>query len=206
MSHDQHMPGATTIEITPEQAEIARLASLPPIECDRELSATAKKLGCRVPTLRTMVAAARGDRDKKNETGGRGRPIEITEIEAWLQPVDGATLLDELTHTIRQYVILSPHQADAVALWAVFTHAFDAFEFSPKLVIRSPEKRSGKTRLVEILERVVCRPFFLSGITAAALLLVIEEHAPAMLLDEIDALMKGDPEVAEALWYDQFGV
>jgi hypothetical protein len=82
-------------------------------------------------------------------------------------------------------VILSRRQADAVALWVVFSHVFDAFDFSPKLMIRSPEKRTGKTRLVEVLERLVCRPFFVSGISAAALLRLIEQLAPSMLLDEI---------------------
>jgi hypothetical protein len=66
-------------------------------------------------------------------------------------------------------------------------------------VIRSPLKRSGKTRLIEVLERVVRRPFLISGIPAAALLRVIEQYAPAVLLDEIDALMKGNAEMAEAL-------
>src|SRR6202035_4902065 len=61
----------------------------------------------------------------------------------------------------------------------------------------SPEKRSGKTRLVEVLERLARRPFFVSGISAAALLRVIEKHHPAMLLDELDTLMKGDVEMAE---------
>jgi hypothetical protein len=182
-----------------DEAQIARLAALPPIQCDRELPAAAEKLGCRVLTLREAVKAARDKGADIGDTAGQGRRIEITDFEPWPDPVDGAALLDELARTIREYLILSQRQADAVALWTVFTHTFEAFDFSPKLVIRSPEKRSGKTRLVEVLERLVSRPFFVSGISAAALLRVIEQHTPAMLLDEIDTMMKGDAEMAEAL-------
>jgi putative DNA primase/helicase len=50
-----------------------------------------------------------------------------------------------------------------------------------------------------VLERTVSKPLFVSGITAAALLRVIEQRAPCMLLDEIDTMMTGDAELREAL-------
>ena len=81
----------------------------------------------------------------------------------------------------------------------IFTHAFDAFDFSPRLAITSAEKRSGKTRLVEVLERIVDKPLFVSGITPAALLRVIEQRAPCMLLDEIDTMMKVTRKLRAAL-------
>jgi Protein of unknown function (DUF3631) len=182
-----------------DKAEIARLAHLSPLQYDREREAAAERLGCRMATLDDAVRAARGSSADPGDAAGRGRRIEIADFERWPDPVSGRALLEALARTIRENVILSLHQADAVGLWTVYTHAFDAFDFSPKLVIRSPEKRSGKTRLVEVLERLARRPLFVSGISAAALLRVIEQHAPAMLLDEIDTLMKGDAEMAEAL-------
>ncbi|MGC1891914.1 MAG: hypothetical protein WA709_38535, partial [Stellaceae bacterium] len=179
-----------------DTAEIARLAALPELQYDREREATAKRIGCRTSTLNRLVAAHRGDAVGDR---GQGRPLDLHEPEPWPQPVDGAALLDELTAAIRQYVILTERQAEATALWAIFTHAFDAFDFSPRLVIRSAEKRSGKTRVVEVLDRIVRKPLFVSGITAAALLRVVAQHAPAMLLDEIDTLMNGDAEMREAM-------
>jgi putative DNA primase/helicase len=179
-----------------DDAEIARLARLSLLAYSRERKAAAARLGCPVSILDKAVAAERGN---GGAAPGQGRPLEFSEIEPWPEPVDGADLLDELARTIREYVIMSPHQADAVALWTIFSHSFDAFDFSPKLVVRSAEKRSGKTRLVEVLERLTRRPFFVSGISAAALLRMIEQHAPTMLIDEIDAQMKGDREMAEAL-------
>jgi putative DNA primase/helicase len=114
-------------------------------------------------------------------------------------PVDGAALLTDLSSTLRTYVIVTDVQADAVALWSVHTHAHDASDVSPKLVPKSPQKRSGKTRLAATLARTVARPLYVSGIKPAALLRIIETRAPTLLLDEMDAAMKQDREMAEAL-------
>ena len=70
-----------------------------------------------------------------------------------------ADLLDELVEFLREYVVMSLAQAIAVALWAAHTHELDAFETTPFLSVNSPEKRCGKTRLLDTLELVVARPW-----------------------------------------------
>jgi hypothetical protein len=152
--------------------------------------------GVRVPALETAMlaqgaASATGD-------GLPGRPIDFDEIEPWLDPVDGGELLSELARVIGRYVVIEPRQRDAVALWAAHAHAHDLRDASPPLVIKAPTMRSGKTRLIETLERLVPRPLFLSGITVAFLERVIETHRPTILIDEYDALMSADPALAEA--------
>src|SRR5262245_49728420 len=87
-------------------AEIARLAKLPMIQRDRELPVVAKKLRCRVPTLRAAVAAERGS----GTITGQGQPLDLPEPTPWPEPVDGAALLDTLAKVIRQYTILSERQ------------------------------------------------------------------------------------------------
>jgi putative DNA primase/helicase len=108
-------------------------------------------------------------------------------------------LLSELVDALRRYVVLTKVQTVAVALWILFSHAHDAFDVSPRLVGKSAQKRSGKTTLFRLLARVVAKPRFLSGITSSALLRVIELHQPTLLIDEMDALMAGDMEMAQAL-------
>ena len=179
-------------------AEVHRLAAVSPVKYVIEREASAEKLGIGVSALDRLVKRERGVGDDALKPG-QGRPVEIPEVEPWPEKVGGVALLEELARAIREYVVLSPRQADAVALWILFTHTFEAFDFSPKLVISSPEKRSGKTRLVEVAERLTRRPLFVSGISPAALLRIIEQAAPAMLIDEIDTSMKGDVEMAEAL-------
>jgi hypothetical protein len=181
---------------TADNAEVARLSRLPRIAYDREREVAAQRLGCRVVTLDELVKAARGD---MAGALGQGRPIYLPEPQLWPEAVDGSVLLHALSSTIREYVVLLDVQADAVALWSVFTHAHDATDVSPKLVLSSAQKRSGKTRLAQVMERLVARPLLVSGIRPAALLRIIETHAPTLLLDEMDAAMKRDREMAEAL-------
>jgi Protein of unknown function (DUF3631) len=101
-----------------------------------------------------------------------------------------AVLLDDVRAFIRRFVVLDDVQADAVTLWTAHTHAFDAFDCTPYLAITSPEKRSGKTRLIEVLELLVREPLQTANISDAALFRVIEARKPTLLIDEVDAIFK----------------
>ncbi len=152
----------------------------------------------RLPALEAaMKAEAAGSaRDASNRSG---QPIEYDEVDPWHEPVDGAKLLTELADAIGAYVIMDAHQRDAVALWVVFTHAHDFFVFAALLIILSPTKRCGKTRLQEILTKLTPRPQTMSGVSAAALARLVEEHRPTILIDEFDAAANGNREMAESL-------
>jgi Protein of unknown function (DUF3631) len=108
-------------------------------------------------------------------------------------------VLDELAAFVRRFVVMSPAQADAIALWIAHTHCFDAAEQTPYLAISSAEKRSGKTRLLEVLELLVARPWLTGRVTAAVLARKVDAERPTLLLDESDAAFKGEKEYAEAL-------
>jgi len=117
-------------------------------------------------------------------------PVEVP-------PVD--RLLDDVEAYVRRYVVLSPAQVVAVALWVIHTHAFGAAETTPYLNVTSVEKESGKTRLLEALEPIVARPWLTGRITAAVLVRKVDAERPTLLLDESDAAFKGEKEYAEAL-------
>jgi hypothetical protein len=108
-------------------------------------------------------------------------------------------LLDELSDTIGSYVVLTQSQRDAVALWATFTHAHDLRDFAPLLIAKSVVKRSGKSRLVEVFERLAPRPLYVAGLTAAFIERAIEDHRCTLLIDEADRLRKGDQATAERI-------
>lgn len=179
-------------EIMADDAEIARLAKLPPLQYERERADAAEKLGCRAVFLDKLVAAARGAGEAADNRG-QGRPIEIADIEPWPEPVNGAALLDELSRTIRQYAVLDASAADAAALWVLHTHALDAAFITPRLAITSPEKRCGKTTLLTLLSGLVARPLPSANMTAATIFRVIEAAHPTLLVDEADSFL-GDAE------------
>jgi hypothetical protein len=141
------------------------------------------------------------------ESAPRGREVVVRPAAAVGEPSanghapkrSGAELLDEISRFIRRFVALSDEQADIIALWVVHTHAFDAADATGYLSIRSAEKRSGKTRLLETLTLVVARPWLTGRVTAAVLVRKVAAETPTPLLDESDAAFRGDKEYSETL-------
>jgi hypothetical protein len=116
----------------------------------------------------------------------------------------GAETLDLVHGTLTRYVVFPcPQAADAVTLYAAATHAMPELEFAARLVLKSPVKRCGKSRLMDVLGQLMHKPLITSDISAAALVRsVSEDDPPTIMLDEADAIfgkaLKGD-EKAEHL-------
>jgi hypothetical protein len=102
--------------------------------------------------------------------------------------MSGQVIRDNLVGFYRRFVVLTPEQADTLALWTTHTHAFGAAETTPYLGATSAEKRSGKTRALEAAELLVRTPLPTMNISDAALFRAIAKLAPTLLMDEIDAI------------------
>jgi hypothetical protein len=105
-------------------------------------------------------------------------------------PQSLATHLDALEAFARRYVAFpSEHEPVAVALWIVHAHLVDRFEVSPILAVTSAEMRSGKTRLIDVLELLVPNPFRTVIPSEAVTYTVLARRPrPTLLLDEADAI------------------
>jgi putative DNA primase/helicase len=171
-----------------DDTELDRLAQLSVLQYERERAPAAKLLGLRKEMLDKEVYARR---PKSRDPGksGQGRTLHIESPDPWPEPVDGAALLSGITESIRKHVVLQPEAADAVALWCLFTHAFDAAQHSPRLAITSPEKGCGKTTLLAILRHLVNRPLGTENITPAVMFRVVEMARPTLLVDEADTFV-----------------
>ena len=148
--------------------------------------------------IRARIEAAKQGKAEVEE-GGSGQALTYPPLEPWPDLVDGAELLTEISATLPQYVRLSKAEYDAVALGMVHLHVFDFFDIMPIVTISSPQKRSGKTRLMRLAARVAPKALFISGNTAAFLVRAIDRDHPSVFADGFDALTKGDPEKAEAM-------
>jgi Protein of unknown function (DUF3631) len=175
-----------------EDAEIRRLAKLPPIEYQRQRKAAAASLEIGVRALDDEVRAARAE-DKT--TKGQGRPLELPVIELWPQSVNGADLLDDICNSVRKYLVLPEGSAETLALWVVHTHAYECFGHSPRLAITSPEKGCGKTTTLDIVGELVARPLPTSNATTAAIFRTVDMASPTLLIDEADTFLKGNEEL-----------
>jgi Protein of unknown function (DUF3631) len=101
---------------------------------------------------------------------------------------DVARTLDAAENFIRRFVVLTTNQLAALALWVFHTYALDAAESTPYLSVTSALARSGKSRLLEVLELLARQPLPTANISDAALFRAIERFNPTLLFDEIDAI------------------
>lgn len=111
------------------------------------------------------------------------------------EAVNGRELIAELRSVITDYVFLPPYTDISIAYWILFTYGVRHFEFSPRLAIISPEKRCGKSTLLDVLSALCYRPLNLSSTTTASMFRLIEQFQPTMLLDEADTFLKSNEEL-----------
>jgi hypothetical protein len=108
-------------------------------------------------------------------------------------------LPDQIAAFICRFVVVTEHQADAVALWVLHTHAISAADTTPYIQVTSAEPQSGKTQLLEVLRLLVANPWLTGRTSVAALVRKVAKQEPTLLLDESDASFASDKEFSEAL-------
>jgi hypothetical protein len=119
-----------------------------------------------------------------------GPPADLASLDVPAPgPADGAELLGQLAAALTRYVVLpSAESADAVTCWIAASHGQQAFEHATRLVIKSPEKRCGKSRLMDVIEATCGQPMITVNISPAALVRSIGDDPPTLLLDEADTV------------------
>lgn len=169
---------------------VARLAALPALEYDRVRQSEAERLGVRVTTLDSEVAKARGVRQQQKD-----RVAMFPAVEPWPEPVAGGELLDEILIAVQRFIVCDRAVAVATTLWVTLTWLIDSVQVAPLAVITAPEKRCGKTLLLNIIGKLSRRPLVASNISPAATFRVIEACCPTLLLDEADSFLKDNEEL-----------
>jgi putative DNA primase/helicase len=111
----------------------------------------------------------------------------------------GASLLDDLWCLINRFVVLPDMAAETLALWIVHTYAFTFRQVTTYIGVVSPEKRCGKTTLLELLGLLANRSLTAANISPSALFRVIQETRPTLLIDEADTFLQGRDELAGIL-------
>lgn len=159
------------------------LATLKPLEYERVRVAQAKAMNCRPAVLDALIKAVRNE-------GNESERLPFVEVDPHPEAIDPAQLLDEVSDTIRQFIVLGPDQADAAALWCALTWFIDVVEVAPLAIINAPEKACGKTQLLTVLGRMAYRPLPASNASASALFRAVEAWKPTILIDEADTFFR----------------
>lgn len=95
---------------------------------------------------------------------------------------------------LRRYVVFQfPEQSILVALWIVHTWLLEAFDYTPYLHVHSAEKRSGRTRLLDVIQLLARRAWrAVSPISEGGSNLEATEPAAIVLAKMIVQFNSGD--------------
>ena len=108
--------------------------------------------------------------------------------------------LREVYDFLTSYVVFSSvHETLAVTLWVAHTYLIDVLDVTPRLVIRSPEKQAGKSRLLEVLKLLCPNPVMTHNVSSAYIIRKIDQGRCTLLLDEYDTIFSDISEGSETL-------
>jgi len=116
-------------------------------------------------------------------------------IEPWPETVNGEELASQIHSILKKYCIMAEHSSVAVTLWVIAHYCIEHARIFPKLFIKSPEKRCGKTTLLEVLDSLCCKSMIASNVSTAVIFRVIEAYQCSLLLDEADTWIHGNEEM-----------
>lgn len=180
--HEEHEPDLET--------DLKRLASLSLIDYERCRDSEAKRLKVRATVLDKLIKPYKVD----EKTEARGTDMFAT-VEPWEDTVDGVALLDEIASIIHRHIVCEKPTIHAATLWIAFSWCINVMHVSPIACITAPEKRCGKTQLLNLIGMLCMKPLSASSITAAALFRSIEAFEPTLLIDEADAFLGQNEEL-----------
>lgn len=113
--------------------------------------------------------------------------------ERWLRGESPhfAELFHELCDQIGRFIVFPEEDAAGAlataALWIMLTYCYPAWSAVPYLHVAGT-LASGKSRLLDVLSRLVRRPIMASSMTAGVLFRTLHEHGGTLLLDEAERL------------------
>ncbi|WP_426241858.1 DUF3631 domain-containing protein [Nocardioides sp. LHG3406-4] len=97
-------------------------------------------------------------------------------------------LIPDLMRFIGSYVVMTEAQKVVLATYVMHTHIAQYCQQTPYIFIHSPEPECGKSRLMEVLELLVVRPWMIVNPSDAVLFRKVHADMPTLLWDEIDAV------------------
>ena len=99
-------------------------------------------------------------------------------------------ILDDVHATLKERIVLKTEDHYvALTLWIAFCHAVKEFDFAPRLAIWSPEKRCGKSLLLEVITYLVPKSRLRTSVSSSALFRSIaKDESSVFLIDEADTV------------------
>lgn len=137
--------------------------------------------------------------------------VSIKTVPAWSESArkkwlagevspDPAEVFVRLCQCIAYFVAFpeqhGPGATSTLALWTMLSYVYSAWSAIPYLYLGGPAG-SGKTRVFEVISRLVFRPLQSSNMTGAALFRTLHGNGGTLIYDEAERLKQNTPDVGE---------
>ncbi|MGI8445960.1 MAG: DUF3631 domain-containing protein [Streptosporangiaceae bacterium] len=158
-------------------------------------------VGDLVPTGSTASAGSTGPVEGvPGASTGSTASAGSTGLPERVSVADGA-ILDTVRKWLSRFICtVSDGDLDLLALWAVHTHLCHETYTTPRLVLDSPVPGSGKTTVLEHLERLCLHPIQMASLSSPALLTrMLDAGKRTILIDEADRSLAPDKDGVKEL-------
>lgn len=118
-----------------------------------------------------------------------------------LHPVQKGGVIDDVRNWLGRFItVIDEADLDLLTLWAAHTHLVVETYTTPRLVIDSPVPGSGKTTVLEHLERLCLYPVQMASLSSPALLTrMLDNSMRTVLIDEADRSLSPNKDGVEEL-------
>jgi hypothetical protein len=112
--------------------------------------------------------------------------------KAWLT----RDLIAAVSNILKRFVFLKDDRIFLlISIWVLATYVHQRFEYMPLVWVTSPTKRSGKTRLLEVLRELTSNPTAIWINPTEAILFRSAHRGKTLFLDEVERLRKKDNDI-----------
>lgn len=117
-----------------------------------------------------------------------------TDPKPWPNDVDLLETVREIENVIRRVMVCEERYVTAAAYYIAATWFVDYVQYAPYAVITAPAKRCGKSVMLDLMGKLVKRPYAMAGKPSeASIFRTLDANRPTLLLDEVDTyLSKAD--------------
>lgn len=161
---------------------------LAPLSYETRRKLIAEKSGLRATFLDDQykkTAAASAATAQVNDVA-----VLIVDNEAWGEPVDLVSLLNETESVFREYIHFKRAEDSATcALWVGQTYTAEYQSEFPYLGVRSPVEGCGKSSVLDLIAGMSFRSLKAGNTSAAAAFRILDKFHPCLIIDEADTFI-----------------
>ena len=146
-------------------------------------------------TMDQSKAVVRAIRGALNDEQRPKAPYEV-DPTPWPEDVQIIDVIRDIEDMVARVMVMRPEYITAVAYYCLASWFVEYLDYSPYLVITAPDRECGKSKLLNLIGKLVRRPYSMAGAPSdSSVFRIIEQNTPTLLMDEVDTYLSKSKEL-----------